>query len=211
MGRGQDEKSEFEFQHPPQARLPLASEVAEERQRAMYCQPCKDQGRQQMAHRLLPGRRGICRWCINGEPHPEERKKKPEAAAVVKVGVQAFAKPASCLAAANEEQKEEVMAAGKCGCGREEHHRGACWFRRGKKGPGKAAPGAPGSSVPRRSRSAGRPANGGDGTVVQLPVSALDHWFESLPEKEREELLGRLWEQLPAEQKASIFAQEVGA
>jgi len=231
MGRDKDAQFDSEFNHPPEARGPWANEVAEDRQRAIYCQPCKEKGRKQMAHRVLPGRRGVCNWCYRGEPHPEER----EARAALVASLQSSADRAalSQLAAAEEaerlgsrvaacvailerkEAKEEVMAE-KCKCGRPQTHRGRCWVRRGLKAAPEVTP-ARRARAAREARQESKPvrkvgggANGAS-EPVSIPVAALDRWFEALGERQREALLAGLWSQLPPELKAMVFAGEVGA
>jgi len=187
MGRGFDEKSEFELQHPPEARGPWANEVSEARNRAVYCQfKCKEAGRKQMAHRVLPdGRRGICNWCYRGEPHPDELNKPAKKPAPLAVAAQP--QPASAVGAPKE-NKEEVMAKELCsrGCGKKPH-RGNC---KKSLGGGKRKPPLRGSDV----LSPDKPNGDFDTEPVSVPVGALDRWFI----------------QLPPEKKAFVFHLGVG-
>ncbi len=238
MGRGADEKSEFEFQHPLEARsMPYAVEAAEARNRAVCCQfKCKEAGRKQLAHRVLPdGRRGICNWCYRGEPHPEDVKAKGREIRVVQAGpaagVQTSAdvhspgflkaearrlglvigdektlKPgelreaASHFSTTDEGTKEEVMAKQKvCGeCGKklqERNESGFCgkhFYKSKLKGSGGGRRKASHPAVAGNVESP-RKANGG-AEAVQVPSAAIDKWFA----------------ELPAEQKAAVFAREVG-
>jgi len=249
MGRDKDAQFDSEFNHPPEARGPWANEVVEERNRAIYCQPCKGKGRTQMAHRVLPGRRGICNWCYRGQPHPEDVKAKgreirvialPPAAAVqtaaeggngarrttaVQAGGPGSIPDSRSIENSNKEIKEEVMGRHRlcaCGCG---EPAGARWkYKRGHKPKGGkkamlAAVDEAGrigarveacSKILARAARRAKGAANGAGEPVSIPVAALDRWFDALPEKVREELLGRLWSELPNEQKAFIFAREVG-
>jgi len=229
MGRAQDEKSEFEFQHPPEARGSWTNEVAEERNRTIYCQfKCKEAWRKQMAHRLIVvegGRRGICNWCYKGEPHPEERDKEKGKRKKEKVegGPGAAVQTSAMLAAAQESQrlgarveacenilkrkdaKEETMAE-KCKCGRPWNHKGRCWVRRGLK----AAPEAK-KAGGRRRAAAGR----GDQHKVHVPGASGGSNGGSVEKVEPVTVpvaaLDKWFDSLPDKQKAFIFAREVGA
>jgi hypothetical protein len=97
----------------------------------------------------------------------------------------------------------------ECGCG---EPAGARWkYKRGHKPKGAAAKKAADSPRSDEEKRIVRPNGHANSQAVSVPEAALDKWFHGLDDKERAELQGRLWSQLPAELKALVFAGEVGA
>lgn len=202
MGLDRDQQLEYEFQHPGTARAPSVGEAGEDRLRAVYCQPCKEKGRKQMAHRVLPGRRGICKWCYRGEPHPEEQKSK------VKAGGDGAGRTSAVQAGASgptpdprsTNSKEAVMpeqkVCGEPGCGKKLQDRngsGYCGkhFYRSKQGsPVRKKRGRPAGTVTNRGaeRVSLQGANGAV-AMVALPEAKLDAWWQSLSVGRKGEIL----------------------
>lgn len=209
MSQAQDEKRELEFHHPPAPRGPGAwsPEARAERSRAACCQSCRKAGIHQVAHRILQNGDGICNHCLRFGVPP----------AVAAPAVQASARPVMEPAETKEARPEATeMAKENCKCGRSWSHRGRCWVRRGLKQAPEKSKRARRPRVARAEHSAVRsaralPAHGNGNGTAAVPVAALDAWFATLGDEEKEAVLTGVWRELTPEQKAQIFAREVQA